>query len=145
MGNEIVLKPGDPNTIRLLDANTIILHAARAMHSASIPFATAVTDRLTGVIYNIDNNSDGDIVLSLYSHKVGEFIYPPYPALQEPVINPPGIRVFVDNGVFGYELASTRINSDPINNHTIDRFDLYELGISDGWVFGDDLVWISRI
>ena len=106
-----------------------------------IPFAVALKDRATGTIYNIDrDDGTGLIITPLYVKQHGEYIYPPYPAFQEPDVTPPGVRIFVSSGVFGYELATHTGRGDPINNHTIFRDSVYELGVPSNWKFGDDLI-----
>ena len=113
-----------------------------------IPFGVAITDRTTGVIYNVDKavTPGVDVLLMRYTHEVGEYIFPPYAAFGEPVLGTPSgkVRIFANNGVFGYELDNRGTSSDPINNQTIFRDNLYELGTPAGWVFGDNLEWQKK-
>jgi len=77
-----------------------------------IPFAVALTDRVTGTIYNIDrDDGTGLIIIPLYVQKHGELIYPPFPAFQEPDVTPPGIRIFVTIAVTKVRFVFPAVNS----------------------------------
>jgi len=104
------------------------------------PFSLVLTDRVTGTKYDIDRYPSNAVWIRLYTAQHGELKYAPdsYKPFNEPHINPPGIRVYIENGVFKFEKVTHDVSQyDPINNPVTSREHIYELGVPEDFDIND--------
>jgi hypothetical protein len=91
-----------------------------------------LTDRATGIQYDVDRTPGNFVKLTAYTQQFGERKYDPYPVNRNPHITPPGGKLVIDSGVMAFEpIANDKTSSEPINNPTIFRDDIYELKFDD--------------
>jgi len=106
------------------------------------PFSLVLTDRVTGILYDIDRYASNAVWIRPYTFQRGEpkYSHESYRPFNEPHINPPGIRVYIENGAFRFEkIINDGSHYDPINNPVTSREHIYELGVPDDFDINDQL------